>query len=495
MFSIRRLRWKLTASYTLVTVATILALEVLVLLFGLLCLYAWLDQLPRTITREMANRFAPEVGVYLGGETPDLVGVHRWLTNVGTIRVTGGEGDEPDVSFDLADLVGESTRLLVLDREGRLLGTTRQAAPLTAPQPLDPATVPGLADLLPRALAGERSRWLADDSTGEEYLTAAVPIHGGTGDVVGALALSGPYSPGQALAAGWALAVVLVVLGLICFALLAGLIGTLFGFFTARGLTRRLDRVTATAAAWGQGDFSRAIEDRSGDEIGQLGRHLNRMAVQLEDLIHARQELSAVTERNRLARDLHDSVKQQMFAVSMNLGAAEMLWEKDPAAARSRLEAVRELVRQSQQELTTVIQALRPVQLEDKGLRLALAEHVARWQEQTGIAATFAAEVERALPLPVEEALYRIGQEALSNVVRHSGASRVLVTLTARDGTACLEVTDNGHGIDRARRRPGVGLRSMRERVEALGGEVHIESGGAGTSVSARVPLAGVGQG
>jgi NarL family two-component system sensor histidine kinase LiaS len=282
-------------------------------------------------------------------------------------------------------------------------------------------------------------------------------------------------------------AFVLVVLGLILFTLLAGLIGTAFGFLTAHGLTRRLDRVRATAAAWGQGDFSRTIEDRSADEIGQLGRHLNRMAVQLEDLIDARQELSALNERNRLARDLHDSVKQQMFAVSMNLGAAEMLWEQDPQAARARLEAVRELVRQSQQELTTIIQALRPVQLEDKGLRLALAEHVERWQQQTGITAVFEADVDRALPLPVEEALFRIGQEALSNVARHSGATRVLVTLTARNGEASLMVRDNGLGFER-HRRPGVGLRSMRERVEALGGEVKIESGPGGTSVIARVP-------
>jgi NarL family two-component system sensor histidine kinase LiaS len=491
VFSIRRLRWKLTASYTLVTVATILAIEVLVLFAGLLVLRGVLDELPKTITSEMTTRLAPEVGAYLGGEAPDLEGVHRWLTNVGKVRITGGEGDEPDVSFDIVDLVGEDTRLMVLDREGRLLGAARQEAPPAMPLPLDPATVPGLAEVLPAALAGESRRWLHDDSAGAEHLTVAVPVRSDDGVVVGALVLSGPYSPTQVFAVGWAVAIVLTVFGVIVIALLAGLIGTVFGFFTARGLTRRLDQVTATAAAWGQGDFSRTIEDRSRDEIGRLGRHMNRMAVQLEDLIDARQELSALNERNRLARDLHDSVKQQMFAVSMNLGAAEMLWEQDPRAARDRLQAVRELVRQSQQELTTIIQALRPVQLEDKGLRLALAEHIERWQQQTGITTCFEADVERALPLPVEEALFRIGQEGLSNVARHSGATRVLVTLTAGNGEASLTIEDNGHGFDRRRTRPGVGLRSMRERVETLGGDVKVESGASGTALSVRVPVDG----
>jgi NarL family two-component system sensor histidine kinase LiaS len=489
VFSFRRLRWKLTASYTLVTVATMLAIELLVLFAGLLVLRGVLDELPKTITSEMTTRLAPEVGAYLGGEAPDLEGVHRWLTNVGTVRISGGEGDEPDVSFDFVDLVGEDTRLMVLDREGRQLGVTRQEAAPAEPLPLDPATVPGLSEVLPAALAGESRRWLHDDSTGAEHLTVAVPVRSVSGAVVGALVLSGPYSPTQVFAVGWAVAIVLIVFGVIAIALLAGLIGTVFGFFTARGLTRRLDRVTATAVAWGQGDFSRTIEDRSADEIGRLGRHLNRMAVQLEDLIAARQELSALNERNRLARDLHDSVKQQMFAVSMNLGVAEMLWDQDPPAARDRLNAVRDLVRQSQQELTTIIQALRPAPLEDKGLRLALAEHVERWQEQTGITAVFEADVDRALPLPVEEALFRIGQEALSNVARHSGATRVLVTLAARNGEASLSVNDNGRGFDRGRRRPGVGLRSMRERAAALGGEVNIKSGVAGTSVMARVPV------
>jgi NarL family two-component system sensor histidine kinase LiaS len=279
-----------------------------------------------------------------------------------------------------------------------------------------------------------------------------------------------------------------------CFAIASGFIGTIFGFFTARGLTRRLGRMTTAAAAWSEGDFARVIADRSADEIGQLGRQLNRMAGQLDELIRSRQQLSVVNERNRLARDLHDSVKQQVFAISMNLGAAQELWEHDPAAARGRVAAAFDLARRSQQELTTIIRTLRPVELEGKGVRQALREYVARWPEQSGVAATWASEGDGALPLPVEEALFRVTQEALANVARHSGAGAAHVTLRTRPGLAELAVCDDGHGFDAAARPAGVGLQSMRERVEAVHGSLAVTSGAGGTTLVARVPLAGEGE-
>jgi two-component system, NarL family, sensor histidine kinase LiaS len=148
-------------------------------------------------------------------------------------------------------------------------------------------------------------------------------------------------------------------------------------------------------------------------------------------------------------------------------------------------------VRQAQQELTSLIRELRPVALEGKGLALALQEYVAQWSEQTGIAAEVQVEGEQAQPLMVEQALYRIAQEALSNVTRHSKATTVQVRLACEPEATMLTIADNGQGFDTAvANGQGVGLLSMRERVQALRGEVHVKSSrGQGTTVFARVDV------
>jgi NarL family two-component system sensor histidine kinase LiaS len=232
------------------------------------------------------------------------------------------------------------------------------------------------------------------------------------------------------------------------------------------------------------------VQDRSGDELGQLTRRLNVMAEQLQNLVETRQELAMLEERNRLARDLHDSVKQQVFATAMQLAAARSLLERDPEAARQSLAEAERLTRQSQQELTGLIQELRPAALEGRGLAEALREFVPQWAQRTGIEATVRVQGERALPLTVEQALFRVAQEALANVARHSQAETVDVHLAWAEDVVSLIVSDDGRGFDRAARTSGVGLRSMAERMERLGGTLQVESErGAGTRVVAWVKI------
>src|ERR687895_203068 len=150
----------------------------------------------------------------------------------------------------------------------------------------------------------------------------------------------------------------------------------IFGFLTAWGLTRRLQRLARAAQAWSRGDFSVVVKDRSKDEIGQLSRELNQMAAQLEGLIQARQELATLETRNRFARDLHDSVKQQVFATSFQVAAARALVEKDTKAAEAHLTQAEELARQAQRELNVLIGELRPAALEGKGLSSALRDYL-----------------------------------------------------------------------------------------------------------------------
>ncbi|MBV9256452.1 MAG: HAMP domain-containing protein [Ktedonobacteraceae bacterium] len=258
---------------------------------------------------------------------------------------------------------------------------------------------------------------------------------------------------------------------------IAIILGIISGYLTARGLTRRLNELSVAADRWSHGDFSTTIHDSSEDELGQASRQLNHMAAQLQNLLQARQKLATLEERNRLARDLHDSIKQQIFAVSMQVGATKFLLRRDADAAEVRLNEAEKLVRQAQQELTSLIRELRPVALEGKGLITALRELATQWTQQTNIVANLNIDGTQPLPLTVEEALFRIAQEALANVARHSKATLVQITLTTTDDTVTLSVIDNGHGFDTSRQAPlGVGLHSMQERMKALGGDVQIIS-------------------
>jgi NarL family two-component system sensor histidine kinase LiaS len=265
--------------------------------------------------------------------------------------------------------------------------------------------------------------------------------------------------------------------------------GVLFGFLIARGLTRRLQVLAEAADQWSRGNFDILARDTAGDELGQLARRLNHMAEQLQNLLQTRQELATLEERNRLARELHDSVKQQVFATAMQIGAAREMIDQNPGISKDNLAEAERLVRQAQQELTTLICELRPAALEGKGLATALQECVADWSRQTNIPAKVRVRGERPLPLPLEQALFRVGQEALTNISRHSQAKSVEIDLVWKWGEVSLTVSDNGRGFNlNAVNGKGLGLQSMRERIEALGGHLEVKSGaGSGTQVIARL--------
>jgi signal transduction histidine kinase len=271
------------------------------------------------------------------------------------------------------------------------------------------------------------------------------------------------------------------------------LIGLVTGALISANLRGRIVRIAAAAQAWSQGDFSAPVRDRSNDELGQLARDLNRMAEQIQTLLVSRQALAVVDERNRLARDLHDTVKQHVFANALLVRAARKQLDRDPDTARARLEEAEQIAEQTQQELIDLIKALRPAALADKGLLGILTTYAEEWSGRTGILVDLRAQGERPTSLDVEEAFYRVAQEALTNVARHSGAARVALQLTWTDGSLEMTVRDDGRGfVVEEVAGKGLGLASMRERMETLGGALAISSGVSGTRLEARAPLAGV---
>jgi NarL family two-component system sensor histidine kinase LiaS len=277
------------------------------------------------------------------------------------------------------------------------------------------------------------------------------------------------------------------------FMLLASIVGTLSGLLASRSIRRRLRRIAEAAHAWSQGELQLAVARPGHDELGQLARDLNSMAGQLQQLMAAREELAVVEERHRLARDLHDSVKQQLFVVTMLVGTARGEVGDHPETAQTLREAER-LASQAQQELTALIRALRPVALATQGFSAALRELCGEWSRRTGIAATVALPDDLPLSLTAEQELFRVAQEALANAAEHSGASAVEVQAGLDQETLTLWVRDDGHGFDPNQCTTaggrGLGLGTMRERVEGLGGTLLVFSAASGTCVEARIPLA-----
>jgi NarL family two-component system sensor histidine kinase LiaS len=289
-----------------------------------------------------------------------------------------------------------------------------------------------------------------------------------------------------------------VLLGVDIFLLVAvPLIGGLFGIISTRGLIQRIRGLVVAVTRFANGDYTQRVQVSRPDEVGQLEEQFNRMAQQLVESIAQRQGLAEqnarLAERARLARDLHDSVKQQVFAISMQLGAGLALLEQKPKIARPHLVEAENLAYHVQQELALLIQELRPLALQDKELAVALQEYIATWSRQSGIRADLRVADVGVLPLQVEEALWRVAQEALSNVARHSHATSVQVSLACKRGKVTLAIVDNGQGFDTSTgHHLGVGLHSMQERIRLLGGTVTVESKPEeGTYILVECPIVG----
>jgi signal transduction histidine kinase len=203
-------------------------------------------------------------------------------------------------------------------------------------------------------------------------------------------------------------------------------------------------------------------------------------------------ELSIISERNRLALELHDVVSQKLFSVMLTAEAAAAQLDRDPDAARAQLERTRELARESLDELRSLILGLRPPELERDGLEGALRKELEMLARIHGIEIEL--EIEGSAPAAGsngdgerEFAILRIAHEALNNAVRHAGADHVTVRLSQRPDVVTVEVRDDGVGFDphsAELRSRHLGLTSMEERARELGGRLEIRSApGSGTTV------------
>jgi PAS domain S-box-containing protein len=204
-----------------------------------------------------------------------------------------------------------------------------------------------------------------------------------------------------------------------------------------------------------------------------------------EMLAEQEKDKAAVAERQRLARDLHDVVTQTLFSASLIAEVLPRLWEKDHAEGERRLEELRRLTRGALAEMRMLLLELRPAALGEVGLADLLRQLGEATTGRTTLPVTLSIRGKCTAPLDVQVALYRVAQEALNNVVKHSGATKAGIRLYCRENSADLTVSDNGSGFDIQAVSPkSLGLRIMRERVEAVGAKLKIESqAGQGTKV------------
>lgn len=241
--------------------------------------------------------------------------------------------------------------------------------------------------------------------------------------------------------------------------------------------------VAAFASAVVRADTARRESQALLAELQQAHEQLQEYALRAE-------EMAVVEERNRLSREMHDTIGHRLTVASVQLEAAQRLCPTDAERAASLVGTVREQVREALSELRSAVATLRTPVEADLQLRSALRRLLSQFEEATGLT------VHRVLPeqmppLPDTHrlALYRGAQEALTNVQKHAGATRAWLVLTHTDSAITLLVSDDGRGTAPSAGAAGFGLRGLRERAEQLGGELHLEPRqGGGTQLSLRLP-------
>jgi two-component system, NarL family, sensor histidine kinase LiaS len=475
----RNLAWKFTVSHTLTVFAAFVLLELLILLFLYVAVLGSANDVlkyaPKAL-RELSPRLAP----YLLRNPVDTELLENALLELGPLT----SPDKTDLNVPIPRS-GQNT-LAIVGRDGRVLAVSNPETKNFLNNALQDKLLPEALTVLNQALAGQEGSSPFSLSLLKPFVVAA-PLTSASGEVIGTALLYQTTLNQEQLNNS---TVLLIIVSLLLFLLLAAPIGSLFGALRARGLTKRLQRLTVAANAWSQGDFSARVQDASQDEFGELTKQLNNMAQELQTHVQTKEQLATLQERQRIARDLHDSVKQQVFATTLQIGAARLNLDKDKTVVQKHLTEAEKMATEARAELTRLINALKPAELESKSFVIALRELAESWTAQHGMKLEHHLTDIPQLSDEVQQVLYRVAQEALANIAKHSEARSVNVRLEQDLGTITLEISDDGKGFKPSKIHEGVGLRSMQERLEAIGGRLDIQSiPNKGTLVTASIPL------
>ncbi len=281
-------------------------------------------------------------------------------------------------------------------------------------------------------------------------------------------------------------------------------VGAYFGYRSSSLLKGRLTDLLLYVSSLRSGNLPGRLEVNENDEIGMISEELNQLAEFFEEQKHSLQRLAdtktslaqsahaavVMEERQRLARDLHDVVSQQLFALSMMSSATLRLFEIDREKAKEQLVEISKIAAHAQGEMRALLLHLRPIQLSDDRLCDGVIKLIQDLKGKTNI--EFQASIDEIVHISkaAEEHLFRIIQEALSNVLRHAEASKISISLTEEERYIYLFISDNGKGFNPTIERvASYGLKTMRERCEEVGGVFNIRSKEReGTYIDIRIP-------
>ncbi|MFS0671941.1 sensor histidine kinase [Ornithinibacillus sp. 179-J 7C1 HS] len=278
------------------------------------------------------------------------------------------------------------------------------------------------------------------------------------------------------------------------------------GFRSSGDLKQRMDYLSVLITQFANGNYQSKIYFNEGDELTRIANELNELGGKLQNQVKSLQRLAdekaelaksahksaVIEERQRIARDLHDAVSQQLFALTMMSEASIKQLDLNPDIAKEQMTEVANAAHQAQSEMRALLLHLRPVHLSGDPLPKGIQKLVQELRQKSQI--DFQLEVEDTLKLSeaIEEHVFRIIQESLSNILRHANATEVKLEVVKRGKELFLHIVDNGKGFDLSNdnaKKTSYGLKTMKERCEELGGTFTIRSNiDEGTYIDIRIP-------
>lgn len=303
----------------------------------------------------------------------------------------------------------------------------------------------------------------------------------------------------------WLTAVAIFVF-IISYVVLGAIIALYTGFTSSGNMKSRLDSLSVLITQFANGKYQSSVYLEEADEIARIGNELNELGKKLQDQVKSLQRMAdeksefaktahksaVIEERQRLARDLHDAVSQQLFALNMMSEAAVNQIDVNPVVAKEQITEVSNIALQAQTEMRALLLHLRPVHLSGDPLPKGIHKLIGELQMRSQIDFQVAINEELQLKETTEEHVFRIIQEALSNILRHSQATIVNLEVRTRNNELFVHIRDNGKGFDTTGdndKKTSYGMRTMRERSEELGGTFKIHSKvDEGTYLDIRIP-------